>query len=74
MKRITILFSLLIFSFVMCACSNFGADDNNKRATCNRLKSNIIFSGATSNTREANIQKAEKPLQEHDFDKNNCAG
>jgi hypothetical protein len=33
------------------------------------LKSNIIFNGATSNTREANIQASEAPLQQNTYDK-----
>jgi hypothetical protein len=43
-----------------------------KRAYCNTLKSNMVFSGATSNTREANIQNSEMPLQEHNYDQANC--
>lgn len=41
-------------------------------ATCTTLKSQIIFSGSTSNVRAAQIQHAERPLQEKNYDKNNC--
>jgi hypothetical protein len=43
-----------------------------KRAVCNTLKSNIVFSGATSDTRQAEIQHSEEPLQQRMYDNANC--
>lgn len=43
-----------------------------KRAYCNTLKSNLVFNGATSITREANIQASEMPLEERNYDQANC--
>lgn len=52
-------------------CSNFSKEDTH-RAMCNQLKSNIIFGGNTSVTRQANIQSAEKPMQQQMYEKNKC--
>ena len=66
--------SLRFFTFLaplaLSSCAFHPADI--QHATCTTLKSNIIFSGSTSNVRESQIQRAEKPLQEKSYDKNNC--
>jgi hypothetical protein len=36
---------------------------------CRTLKSKIIFSGATSDSRQADIQRAEEPLQQSNYDR-----
>ena len=40
------------------------------RAACNTLKSAIVFNGSTGNTRQAEIQNAEAPLTERNYDQN----
>lgn len=39
------------------------------QAICNSLTNQIIFSGATNDTRQAEIESSAKPLQMHSFDK-----
>lgn len=63
------LLSLLIASLTLCACASLPSP---KRAYCNTLKSQMIFSGATANTRQANIDASEKPLQQHNYDQAKC--
>jgi hypothetical protein len=58
-------------TLTLCACYNLKPEDAH-RAECNQLKSNIIFGGSTSITRQANIQSAEKPMQQRLYEKNNC--
>jgi hypothetical protein len=43
-----------------------------KRAYCNTLKSKMVFNGATGVTREANIQAAELPLEQRNYDQAGC--
>jgi len=43
-----------------------------KRVYCNTLKSNMVFSGATGITRDANIQATEMPLEERNYDQADC--
>lgn len=54
------------------ACSYWNNSDTH-RVICNKLKSDIVFNGATSITRQADIQRSEKPLQEHTYDANGCS-
>jgi hypothetical protein len=60
---------LLWISLVMlCACAPFKFGD--KRAgLCNQLNSDMIFRGSTSITRTAEIQHAEQPLTQHEYDR-----
>ena len=60
---------LTLFSITLFACSPLDTD-NPKSAMCRQLKANIIFGGGTSNTRQADIEKAEKPLQRSTYDSN----
>jgi hypothetical protein len=50
------------------ACSTVKSND--KKGLCNTLKSDIVFSGATSNTRQAEIENSEEPLAQRSYDKN----
>lgn len=62
----------LVLSFLaLCACS-WNAEVN-KRATCKQLKANIAFNGATSITRNAEIQQSAEPLQQHTYDADDCS-
>lgn len=51
------------------ACAPFQSHDH-RAAVCNELNSKIIFSGATSNTRDAEIQNAQRPLAQRSYDVN----
>lgn len=46
--------------------------DEHHRAVCNTLKGQMIFGGGTSDTRRANIENAEAPLQQRMYDKDRC--
>lgn len=59
--------------FVLCillmGCSSVSGTQE-RHAACRQLKSDIVFNGATSNERRADIQRAEKPLEEKTYDAN----
>jgi len=59
---------LLLLPSLLCSCSSARFNDQRVGA-CNELKSEIVFDGSTSNTREAEIENAEKPLAESTYDK-----
>ncbi|VVC76707.1 hypothetical protein AQUSIP_20320 [Aquicella siphonis] len=61
----------LLLSAGLTSCSSM-TPTAAKRAYCNMLKSSMVFSGSTSNTREANIQASEEPLQQRTYDRENC--
>lgn len=62
---------ILALSVFLTACSSM-TPTAAKRAYCNMLKSSLVFNGSTGNTREANIQASEKPLEERTYDAENC--
>ncbi|TAK74239.1 MAG: hypothetical protein EPO11_07225 [Gammaproteobacteria bacterium] len=53
---------------LLCACAPFHPSDD-RAGVCNQLNSQIIFSGSTSSTRDAEIQSAEKPLLQRSYDR-----
>ena len=59
-----ILFSVALLS--ACATTKPTA----KKGLCNTLKSDIVFSGATTNNRQAEIENSEEPLAQKNYDKN----
>lgn len=63
-----------LFSLFLCAMLSSCAMNasTTKRAVCNTLKSDIVFSGSTSDTRQSEIQSAEEPLQQKMYDRDNC--
>lgn len=61
------LFILPCLSLSACFIAN---SSEAKKATCNELRSQIIFSGATSDTRRADIQRAEQPFTQYSYDIN----
>lgn len=62
------LITLLAFTIFITACAPFNMSD--KRAgVCNQLNSKMVFSGGTSNTRQAELQRAEEPLVQRSYDK-----
>ncbi len=64
------IFSLLMISSVcaLSACAPF-KPANHEAGVCNELNSQIIFSGNTSDTRKAEIEDAELPLTQQNYDK-----
>lgn len=64
-------FVALIFCLLLSSCQSMNPSTT-KRALCNTLKSHLVFNGSTSNTRAAEIQNAEGPLQQKMYDQNNC--
>lgn len=62
-------FSIFGLSCVfLCSCAPFKFNDH-RAGECNELNSRMIFSGATSNTHNAEIQNAEQPLLQRSYDK-----
>ncbi len=69
MKQSAFFFILMSVFAALCSCASM-TPPAEKRAVCNTLKSNVVFSGATGITRESEIQTAEEPLQQANYDKN----
>ncbi|EKD70075.1 MAG: hypothetical protein ACD_46C00650G0003 [uncultured bacterium] len=59
---------LLLCLCTLAACAPFRPNDQ-KAGLCNQLNSKMIFSGSTSDTRQSEIQQAEEPLVQSDYDK-----
>lgn len=68
MNRYLLVLGLITF---LTACASMKPAAT-KQAYCNTLKSQMVFSGATGITRDANIQAAEMPLEEHNYDQADC--
>ena len=65
---------LAVFAFTiltLSSCAPFGFNDR-RAGVCNQLNSQMIFSGGTSNTRDAEIQRAQQPLMQKTYDADNC--
>jgi hypothetical protein len=65
---------LAVFAFTiltLSSCAPFGFNDH-RAGVCNQLNSQMIFSGGTSNTRDAEIQMAQQPLMQKTYDADNC--
>jgi len=71
-SRFTLLASLLCASLTLTACAPY-APDTKQAGICNQLNSEMVFSGSTSDTRQANIQNATEPSVQRTYDKDNCA-
>lgn len=63
---------LLIFSLFISACSTTTPPSEKKAGMCNTLRSRLVFNGSTSNIREAEIQQSQEPLEQHNYDKDDC--
>ncbi len=62
---------ILTTSLILSACASMNPAAE-KRAYCNTLKSKMVFSGSTSITRQANIEMADEPLEQRNFDADGC--
>jgi hypothetical protein len=58
----------LFLASLVSACAPYRPDSVHA-GTCNQLNSNLIFNGNTSNIREAEIQDAQDPLIQHNYDR-----
>lgn len=58
---------ITVLILVISACANMNTYSK-KNGVCNQLRSNLIFGGNTSNTRQADIQDAEQPLTAKTYD------
>lgn len=67
-----LLLTALLSSMALSSCASWNSPSSTKKGVCNTLKSNIVFSGSTGNTRQAEIQEAEQSLDEKSYDQNNC--
>lgn len=61
----------MLFFFLLTAISacSFNNSAQVQQAACNDLKSKIIFNAATSDTRRAEIERAERPLDQYTYDR-----
>jgi hypothetical protein len=68
-----LLFGITCFTTLIAlpGCAPFKPTDS-RAAVCNEINSRIIFNGSTQDTRRANIQNAEEPLQARAYERNNC--
>lgn len=71
MKIIIALPSYILLILLLSSCATT-ADIH--RTKCKLLKSKIVFNAATSNARNAEIDRAEESLQTHNYDTDNCQG
>lgn len=72
MSRFLALITTTCAASLLVGCSSLNSPSEHHQSVCATLKSQIIFGGGTSNTRRANIENAEQPLQLQSYDKNNC--
>ncbi len=70
--RLPLITGLLFTTLTLSACAPYRPGSQHA-AMCNQLNSQMIFSASTSNTRQANIQAAERPNIAHTYDKDNCS-
>lgn len=70
MKCLSTAIFFILASCLIAACSN--VTNTEKSGVCNTMNSMLIFNGATRNTRQADIQRAEKPLLERSFNADKC--
>ena len=68
MKHYSALIISALITLALCACAPFKPMDQ-RAAVCNELNSQMIFGGSTNNTRKAEIENAQAPLIQHQYDK-----
>ncbi len=60
------LISLIVLATALTACQSMNPRHVNS-PYCNQLNSQIVFMGGTSNTRQAEIDNAQQPLQQRNY-------
>ncbi len=63
---------MLSLTTLFAACSSLNSPSEHHRSLCATLKSQLLFSGGTSDTRRANIENSELLRAQQMYDKNNC--
>jgi hypothetical protein len=64
---------IFVANLLLNSCSYFSnSPANQQRSFCKQIKSQLLFNGATANTRQANIQMTQDPRLKEDYDKQNC--
>jgi len=58
----------LSFALSLSACAPFSPNSSHA-GMCNELNSRMIFSGSTSNIREAELQDVDEPLVQRNYDR-----
>lgn len=71
LKAITLGCVCITAFIALTGCAPFKPTDS-RAAVCNELNSRLIFNGSTQDTRRANLQNAEEPLQTRAYERNNC--
>lgn len=61
-------FSILALLSLLCACAPFAPGEPGS-GVCNEMNTRIIFSGSTTETRKAEIERAEEPLLIQSYDR-----
>jgi hypothetical protein len=73
MDKHLLIFSSCLLSGFLIACTNIkNQDQDHTGAICRELKSEIVFSGSTSNIREAEIENSTQPLMEKNYNDDKC--
>lgn len=72
MRSLPAIFFISLIMLTLSACASTNNQNDQKAGICNTLKGQLIFGGSTNDTRRANIENAEQPLQQLSYDKNNC--
>jgi CDGSH-type Zn-finger protein len=57
-------FLAMTMAMQLVGCATWSSD---KKAYCRTLRSRIVFNGTTLNTRQQEIDRAEKPLQQNNY-------
>lgn len=70
-SRLVTIISILLLTASLNACAPY-RPGSPKSGVCNQLNSQIIFTGSTGNTRQAEIQTAEEPMVARTYEKDNC--
>lgn len=70
-SRTLLLACLTLLACSLTACAPY-RPASGKAAYCNQLNSQIIFTGSTSISRQADIQIAEEPMVARSFEKADC--
>jgi hypothetical protein len=73
MDKTSVAFLLALFaSFSLSSCVTFTPPNHKHAGTCNTLRSDLIFNGSTSNVREAEIENSQQPLEQRNYDRDDC--
>ena len=71
-SRLPALTGIILVTLTLTACAPY-RPASGKAAYCNQLNSQMIFSGSTADTRQANLDAASEPMVARTFDKEDCA-